>query len=170
MSVAFTADTIPGADSSCLPCLVWMFGLFVHSLRSFRKLDDQCTVWNSINHNHWLEIMSRGAMNTRPDRTHQVIGVQNRSKIPTRLSVEVLISRLTIYSIFNVPFSLWSQCLWGEQVLKIPSNKTEILRSLAHPYWVNPTRTRSWIQLVDPIPDPTQTSNVCFTPNNEGTG
>ena len=75
-------------------------------------------------------------------------------RYPTRLSVKVLISRITVYSILTVPF-FYERSLHGARVLKIaaPSidwlqhdvfheTKLEILMTLSNTHRVNLTQTR----------------------------
>ena len=67
------------------------------------------------------------------------------------------ILRLTVYSMFTVPFALWAQNLCSTQVLEItvqliawlpnhiPSTETDNIEEFANPHWVY--RTQSWFQL-----------------------
>ena len=95
-------------------------------------------------------------------------------RYPTRLSAKVLISRISVYSILNVPFSSWAQCQSSENFCPIKrlgynsahslKQSWKISRGLSNPHRVNPTQTRSWSQLTYPIPDSTQIFSVCSTP------
>ena len=97
-------------------------------------------------------------------------------RYPTRLSAKVLISRITVYSILTVPFSLWVQSSWHQSsenscpinglatTRLLPNIRLKILMNLSSPHRVNLTLTQSWSQLTYPIRNPSQIFSVRYIP------